>query len=163
MGLGIAILASSRPYEGLLLCIPASVALLFWWLKEKKTEFFLVMRRTVFPLVLCVGVTAIAMGYYNWRVTGLPLRLPYQLNEMTYEVAPLFIFQSRAPQPLYNHDALREVFISCPICRSTSRPNPSAACCSPGINGRRRYGCCFLGPALTLPLLGCIAHWRAGN
>jgi hypothetical protein len=152
MGLGIAILASSRPYEGLLLCIPASVALLFWWLKEKKTEFFLVMRRTVFPLVLCVGVTAIAMGYYNWRVTGHPLRLPYQLNEMTYEVAPLFIFQSPRPQPLYNHDALREFYLLSDLPQYQQTQSVRGLLLS-WYQRTEKVWLLLLGPALTLPLL----------
>ncbi len=63
MGLGIAILANSRPYEGLLLCIPVGVFLLFWWLRKESAEFFLVMRRAILPLAFVhYGITAGAMG-----------------------------------------------------------------------------------------------------
>ena len=37
LGTGVAILANSRPYEGLLFCIPAAIWFL-WWLFRKSTQ-----------------------------------------------------------------------------------------------------------------------------
>lgn len=152
MGLGIAILANSRPYEGLLLCIPVSVVLLFWWLRKKSAEFLLVMRRAVLPLALCVGVTAVAMGYYNWRVTGYALRLPYEVNEKTYSVAPLFIFQSPRPQPTYRSDALREFYLLFALPQYQQTQSVRGLLLS-WYQRTEKIWLVLLGPALTLPLL----------
>jgi len=78
VGLGVAILANSRPYEGFLTCLPAAV-LMFGWILSKAVKSQL---DTVKQPVLATGcvlfVTFVAMGYYNFRVSGHPLRLPYQ-------------------------------------------------------------------------------------
>ncbi len=152
MGLGIAILANSRPYEGLLLCIPVGIFLLFWWLRKKSTEFFLVMRRAILPLALCVGITAVAMGYYNWRVTGNALRLPYEVNEATYSVAPLFIFQSPRPEPTYRSDALREFYLLFALPQYEQTRSLKGLVLS-WYQRMEKIWLVLLGPALTLPLL----------
>jgi hypothetical protein len=152
MGLGIAILANSRPFEGLLLCIPVSVFLLFWWLRKERAEFFRVMRRAVLPLALCVAITAVGMGYYNWRVTGRALRLPYEVNEMTYSVAPLFIFQSPRPQPAYRSDALRDFYLFLALPQYQQTRSVSGLLLS-WYQRMQKIWLVLLGPALTLPLL----------
>jgi hypothetical protein len=152
MGLGIAILANSRPYEGFLLCIPIGVFLLSWWLSKKSAEFSLVMRRAVLPLGLCVALTAVAMGYYNWRLTGHALRLPYELNEMTYSVAPLFIFQSTRPQPTYRSDALREFYLLFTLPQYQQTQSVRGLLLS-WYQRMQKIWFVLLGPALTLPLL----------
>ncbi|MCI0409245.1 MAG: hypothetical protein L0191_11920, partial [Acidobacteria bacterium] len=47
------------------------------------------------------------LGYYHWRVTGHPLRLPYQVHEATYATAPAFLWEPLRPEPAYRHEALR--------------------------------------------------------
>jgi hypothetical protein len=66
------------------------------------------LRCVALPIVAVLGVTATAMGYYNYRVTGSPLLLPYVVHERTYGVAPLFIWQHEAPIPTYHHQILRD-------------------------------------------------------
>src|ERR1700732_3742114 len=78
LGIGAAILANSRPYEGFLFCIPAA-AWLFWWLtgKTKSPDALRTcLQNVVAPLALVLVLTAAVMGYYNWRLTGNPLLLP---------------------------------------------------------------------------------------
>src|SRR6202521_146172 len=72
LGLGVAILANSRPYEGFLFCIPAA-ACFFWWLigKTKSRQPLRVRLQDVLaPLTLVLVLTAAFMGYYNWRLSG---------------------------------------------------------------------------------------------
>lgn len=73
LGFGLAILANSRPYEGFLLAMPVGI-----WLIWKAP-----WRRLV-PAALVLGIAALAMGYYFWRVTGTPFRMPYAVNRATY-------------------------------------------------------------------------------
>ena len=152
MGFGMAILATSRPFEGLLLCIPVAATLFFWWSRKSGKDFNLVVGRTVVPLVICVALTAVWIGYYNWRLTGDAFLLPYQLNERTYDAAPLFIFRSQPPQPVYRHAALREFYVlnDLPIYRNTQSPHALL------VSWYQRFKAIWellLGPLLAVPIL----------
>ncbi len=106
--LGLAILANSRPYEGLLVSLPAGVLLFLWMLSKRGPPLRVSLGRIVLPMGLALALTGAAMGLYNFRVTGNALRLPYQVHEKTYGIAPLFIWQSLPPEPAYRHRALRD-------------------------------------------------------
>jgi hypothetical protein len=84
MATGLAILANSRPYEGLVLSVPVAVALLVWKFGSNRPTWGLTLCRVILPLALGLGVAAAAMGYYFWRVTGNPLRMPAQAAWDTY-------------------------------------------------------------------------------
>src|SRR6266581_2130221 len=60
MGLGLALLANSRPYEGLVLGLPVGVALLVWLLKQRRPALATAIGRVVLPLGLLLGVTGVA-------------------------------------------------------------------------------------------------------
>ena len=158
-GLGIAILANSRPYEGALLCIAVGGTLLFWLLKKGKADFVHAMRNAVLPLALCVAATAIAMGYYNWRVVGNPFRLPYQVYEKTYAVAPLFIFEQQRPQPVYTQAALHEYYVSIDLPYYQSTRSMRGLLLS-WYQQIRSVWLLFFGPVLTLPLLAAALMQR---
>ena len=106
--MGLAILANSRPYEGLLISLPAGVILLLWILSKRGPPLRVSLGQIVLPTLLALALTGAAMGLYNFRVTGNALRLPYQVHEETYGIAPLFIWQSLPPEPAYRHQALRD-------------------------------------------------------
>ena len=94
------------------MCVPVAATLLFWWCKKKGPELKRAVRHAIVPLALCVALTGAVIGYYDWKLTGHALLLPYQLNERTYFVSPLFIFQHPRPQPAYRNDALRDFYLS---------------------------------------------------
>jgi hypothetical protein len=106
LGLGIAILANSRPYEGLLFCIPAA-AWFIWWLATTKnlgsthnTALSSAHAKAkVLASVLIVLIAAAAfMGYYNWRLTGSASLMPHALRTRTYHSSALFLWEhSRLP------------------------------------------------------------------
>jgi hypothetical protein len=108
MGLGLAILANSRPYEGLVFSVPVAVALFAWMIGKKRPAFSVSLRRVVLPLCLLLGLTAAAMGYYNWRVTGDPLRMPFQEYQAQYDPTPYFLWQREKPLPEYRHAEMKE-------------------------------------------------------
>jgi hypothetical protein len=108
LGLGVAILANSRPYEGLVLTIPIVVALVAWLISKQRPVFPASFRQVVLPLVLLLGLTGIGMGYYNWRSTGSPLQMPYQEYQAQYDPTPYFMWQREKPLPEYRHKEMEE-------------------------------------------------------
>ena len=112
LGLGIAILANSRPYEGLLFCIPPAAWLLWWFVgKTKSQDAVRVRLRIVFlPLSLVVAVTLSFIGYYDWRLTGNPLLMPHVLNTRTYHTTPLFLWEHNKPELQYNNEQFEDFY-----------------------------------------------------
>jgi hypothetical protein len=85
MGLGLGILANSRPYEGFVLSLPVAAALLVWMTGKKRPPMQVAARRVLLPLLLLLALLGAAMGYYFWRVTGSPFRMPYQVDRAEYQ------------------------------------------------------------------------------
>jgi hypothetical protein len=110
MAVGVVLLGTSRPYDGMLLCLPV-ICLLTWWMffgkNRPTTPVFL--RRTALPLALIITASG-GMGYYNYRVFGSPIKLPYTVNRAQYAIAPYFVWQSQRPEPAYRHKVLREFY-----------------------------------------------------
>ena len=110
-GLGLAILANSRPYEGLLFFIPVAVWLLWWLTEETKSartpRAHLV--RVFVPLSAILLLTIAFMGYYNWRLTRNALLFPHVLNSRTYRSMGLFLWDHPKP-PLQYHNQQFEDF-----------------------------------------------------
>ena len=77
-GLGMVILMNSRPFDGAVL----SMAALLYVVVRVKPRRRLVGLLTPAVIVLACGVSF--TGYYNWRVTGNPARMGYQVNRDTY-------------------------------------------------------------------------------
>ena len=110
MAVGIVLLATTRPYEGLLLCLPVSVVLGRWIFFGKNLPSAPVLiRRAAFPLALIVAAGA-WMAYYDYRAFGSPLILPYTIARNTYAVAPYYVWQSPHPVPNYRHEEMRRFY-----------------------------------------------------
>ncbi len=110
MGIGIAILVLTRPYEGILLCLPVGFALVRWMVKGKNRPRPAVLARmTAAPLLF--GIAAVAwMGYYDYRAFGNPLTPPYTVNRNTYAIAPYYIWQHTRPEPHYRYAEIRSFY-----------------------------------------------------
>ena len=91
MGLGLALLANTRPYESLFFGIPIGVAALAWILGKKRPPWRQLIPRIVLPMGLLLAVTVAGMAYFFWRVTGSPFRTPFQVNHR-YLLSPCRIF-----------------------------------------------------------------------
>src|SRR6266481_4265237 len=112
LGLGIAILANSRPYEGLLLSIPAAGWFL-WWLAGKTKSHATARTRIVrvfAPLAIVLLLTIGFIGYYNWRLTGSALLFPYALNSRIYRTTGLFLWDHPKEQIQYNNEQFEDFY-----------------------------------------------------
>ena len=110
LAVGIFVVAVTRPYEGMFLCPPVAFALGHWMLVGKdRTGFSLLVRRTAIPLTLLIA-GASWMGYYDYRLNGHPLILPYMIHRATYAVAPTFTWQNPRPKPVYRHQSMKDFY-----------------------------------------------------
>jgi hypothetical protein len=104
LGLGVAILFNSRPYESVFFCLPVLGAMLFWlWRQFKETETRRVaLRLVVLPVGVILLLTACMMARYNWRVTGHAALPPYAYDARLHGRAAMFVWQT--PEPAIHYD-----------------------------------------------------------
>jgi hypothetical protein len=119
MAIGVAMLANTRPYEGLMLSLVVA-ARLFWWIGQNKLVLNkptrnqlptgLLLGRIVLPMLLVLTLAGAATTYYFWRVTGNPFTMPQQVNRDTYAIARYFYWQSAYPEPAYRHKVIQDFY-----------------------------------------------------
>ncbi len=80
---GMALLAYTRPYEGLFFCLPVLISLMFW-MRRGTISFRQVTSRVALPFTLVMALALAGLGYYFFKVTGSPFATPYQINMRTY-------------------------------------------------------------------------------
>ncbi len=73
--LGMVILMNSRPFDGAVL----SAAVLIWLVPFHRS-----LKPVLVPAAAVLLCGVLFTGYYNWRVTGKPTRMAYQVNRDTY-------------------------------------------------------------------------------
>jgi hypothetical protein len=114
MAVGVAMLANTRPYEGLMLSLVVAARLSWWFVQRKSApsqpSTQLLIRRVALPILLVLGLAGSATSYYFWRVTGSPFTMPQQLNRETYAVARYFYWQTAYPEPTYSHKAIHDFY-----------------------------------------------------
>ncbi len=110
---GLLILATSRPLDGLLFSIPLVLAVVVILIKGIRSgrATWGATAKAVFPAMALLAVGAAWMLYYNWRGTGNPLLMPYQVNYQTYHFSKPFPFQKPNPIPEYRHESMRTFYV----------------------------------------------------
>ncbi len=159
MALGIAIVANSRPYEGFVLSLTVVTLLLSWMAGRKAPRAQVLIRRIAIPLTLSMALVGCAMGYYFWRVTGNPLRMPYEVNRDTYAVAQYFLWQHVKPEPVYHHQAIRDFYLQRELPPYLEARTLGGLLITILIKVGRLW-MFFIGPALTIPLFFLPCVWR---
>jgi hypothetical protein len=105
---GLVILVISRPFEGGLLSLPVLLALAVWiWKNAAERGWAPLIRRVALPLAGVLAVTVAALGYYDWRITGKIMRLPYVEHDLQYSLAPPLYVLPLRPAPVYHHPDLQ--------------------------------------------------------
>src|SRR5262249_5446126 len=112
LGLGLAILANSRADEGVGMSLPIAIALLAWMLFKKGPPAVVLVKCVRLPIFPGLVLTFWVMGFFNLRVTGNVLSMPYFVHESTYAMAPVFLWQQLRPQPAYRHQVLEKFHAS---------------------------------------------------
>ncbi|MCG8584023.1 MAG: hypothetical protein MI757_04845 [Pirellulales bacterium] len=105
LGSGIILLAITRPYEGLVLS--GIVVLYLVVVPGNATDRAQRISSTGFPLIAALLVGFGIMGYHNYRVTGNPTTLPYQVHERAYGRTPLFVFGSPREGLVFRHETMQ--------------------------------------------------------
>ena len=110
LGIGVAILANSRPFEGAMLCLPVAAALVWWIFSAARRNWRVAVTRVLAPIAIVLVLAGAFMAYYNWRVTGHALLLPYTLNDRTYVSAPTFVWQPLKQQMHYRNAQFEDFY-----------------------------------------------------
>jgi hypothetical protein len=167
LGLGISILAHSRPYEGFVLSAIICVTLFYWWLRLPAAERSVTLFRAFVPFLLTLLIAGMATGYYYWRVTGNPFLTPYQVVWHTYGMGPNFLWQSLRPQQEsgLRHDALAHYFYTWETQNYLKMRALKSLLEEWGVRTVINWGF-FFGPSLSMPLIVVVAtapygfRWR---
>lgn len=91
LGVGLAVLANSRPFEGFLVSLPAAAVLVWALFRHRTGRLFAALEVALAVLV----ITGASMLHYNHRVTGDFLTMPQSSYNETYALTPNFFWQER--------------------------------------------------------------------
>jgi hypothetical protein len=171
MALGVVLLMNSRPYEGVLVCGPVFLVLGCYLLANPERPRLsrlarsvlgprfsslrpaaAILIRRVAPAAVLLIVNLAGVLYYNHRVFGNALTLPYTINRAAYAIAPHFLWQSPRPEPVYRHPEMRSFYAGWELDAFRKERTPSGLIVSTvqkALIGESFY----LGFALALPLL----------
>jgi hypothetical protein len=152
VGLGLVIMANSRPYEGLVFSLAVGVGVVSWIRGKRLPPWRHLLVGLILPAICVLVIAGAGMGYYYWRVTGTPFRMTYKVNRETYAVVPYFIFFSKRAVPEYHHPVMRDYYAGWEVdqyneartLRGFTRRTATK------ISQLWRF---FVGPAFSLPLL----------
>lgn len=151
MGVGLAVLANSRPLEGLLVSAPAALLLAVWGVRRMLAGRWPVVVKAALPVAVVLAPTFAAMAYYNQRTTGSAWRTPYQVYDRLYNRYPKFVFQQPRNELKYRHKAMDDFY------HSKSRRADLRSRVERQVEDWLHSGlwlwAFYLGPALSIPLV----------
>jgi hypothetical protein len=102
-GVGMAVLANTRPFEGAVLSLLAMAALAFGVIVRGHPQITAALLRVAIPVVVVLAPTFFMMCVYNRSVTGDFRKFPYMLYESQYSSVPLFLGMTPKAAPVFNH------------------------------------------------------------
>lgn len=144
---GLFLLAHSRPFEGMVASLPPSALLLGWMLRGRRR-----LVRLGIPLAAGAAAVLGSLAWYNQRVTGDPLRMPYQVYLSEYEAVSTLTGPA-AEQPRYRNPEMARYYGK--RWNETAKPAPHSGLARFIESNRSKITnlwTFYLGPLLTLPL-----------
>ena len=110
IGIAVALLAISRPYEGALFTLLTAGTVAVCLLRSGgRTDAVRALLKLLPGLIPPMVALACFLGIYNKAVTGNPLTMPYAAYEKTYGNCPLFVWQKAGPLPAYRHPIFEQM------------------------------------------------------
>ena len=143
LGIGIVLLMNTRPFEGMVL---TAISLVYLAMGASRKRW--VQIAVPAGLILCAGLAF--TGYYNFRVTGSPIRMPYEVNRDTYGWPENLGFLP-AKDVTFRHPVLRDMYRK-EIAHHTIYSSWHAFLDSLDVRAFENWSF-FCGPVLTIPLL----------
>ena len=151
-GLGLAILAATRPFEGLLLSVPF-IAVLAW---ERRSRALAMLTMGV-PALLVAGAGLAGLGVYFAHITGSPFVTAYQISQKTYGW-PMALAWTPPPRIEHRHIELARYYeYELGEREKVDGPLDFIEYLTFRLQEYWRF---FLGPVLTIPLLMIGRVWR---
>jgi hypothetical protein len=148
-GAGAALLSCTRPYEGAVLFLTVTAALI-WSLRSSPC-----LGKTFAQLALSLGVLTLPvvgfMALQNRAVTGSMFDMPHELFRRQYATIPTFFWQPRQ-QPMYHHKALRDFFYQWEADLEDAQQWGTLVGLLPGIWGRLKASGHFVPHAMYFPV-----------
>ena len=109
LAIGIALLATTRPFEGAFLVAGIGLGG-FYWAWKMGVEKATLVKKVVLPVSLVLIPIFAAIGYLNWRTTGSVWLAPYQLNLAQQHLARPFLWEKLSDPPKYDHMEMASFF-----------------------------------------------------
>ncbi|MBV9183697.1 MAG: hypothetical protein JO356_20515 [Acidobacteria bacterium] len=160
MALGMAIVASTRPYEGIFFCTPTVLFLLWQFARKSSRSLPRFLLRQAVPGTLLLALALIGLGYYFWRVTGSPFTTPYQVNMRAYGLI-FFPWQHIKVGITFHHPEMRMFYTGGAVvgCYHLAREH------SLELQSLKALviWLFYFGPALSLPILAWLCTRPRGQ
>ena len=151
-GLGLAILAATRPFEGFLFSLPF-IAILAWECRRRLGA----LMKIAIPVAIPVALVLAGLGFYLSRVTGSPFVTAYSISQRTYGWPMALAWTT--PPPVQHRNIEFQRYYDSEVGEHETVDGP--------INlieyltfHLQEYWRFFLGPVLTIPLIMLGRVWR---
>ncbi len=108
MLLGAAMLATTRPYEGGVLCVVIALHILVASIRQGRIRERDFWTKFVAPGMVGSGVLLGGLALYNVAITGSWSDFPHSSFHRQYAATPVFQWQSPPPEPTYRHEVIRD-------------------------------------------------------
>lgn len=152
LGLGLAILAATRPFEGLLFSLPFLAALAWEYWRDVPS-----IARAGLPALLIAGAAVAGLGVYFTHITGSPLVTPYQVSQKTYGW-PMGLAWTTPPRVMNRHIEMARYYeYELGEREKVDGPLDFLEYLTFRLQEYWRF---FLGPVLTVPLIMLRRVWR---
>ena len=109
MGIGVATLALSRPFEGMVLTLLTGLAVAIALFRQGSASALPAMGKIAAGFVPVMIALFAFLGIYNKAITGNPLIMPYVVYEKGYGGAPVFLWQTPGPMPETRHRIFQQL------------------------------------------------------
>jgi hypothetical protein len=151
-GLGLAILAATRPFEGFLFSLPFAAVLAWEYRRRLGT-----LMKIAIPVAIPVAIMLAGLGFYLSRVTGSPFVTAYSISQKTYGWPMALAWTN--PPPVQHRNIEFQRYYDSEVGEHETVNGP--------INlieymtfHLQEYWRFFLGPVLTIPLIMLGRVWR---